>query len=359
MVFEFSYHSSPSYYWVVGVLLACLASLISNIGLNLQKLLHIKNAHKTDEEKKQYYKHSLWWLGLGLVIAGSVADFAALFFAPQAVIAPLGSLTLVSNTVFAPILLKEKIGLRDIIGTGMIVIGAAVAVSFGPHQDVIYDTTDLFRFFIRPFFIIYTVMVAIYMCVLIFMIRKMEGLEKSDREGEYLKWRPFHQFAYASLSGCVGACSVLYCKCIVELMSNTSAGDSMFQYYQSYLIIAAMFLCIFSQIYYLNSGLRRFDSAFMVPVFQSFWIVFSVASGLVFFKEYHEMSWMEIGFFGLGVLVTIVGVLILSKRAIEHTPVSSSGQNTPTSKGSRSNVHVHHDDREPLLESSTNISKLA
>lgn len=109
-------------------------------------------------DRADYSKHGLWRIGLGLIIFGSFADFAALSFAPQvnyphntrkvlnyslqlvlqSLVAPLGSLTLVSNVVFAPILLRETIGTRDIIGTVTIVIGSAVAVAFASHEDVVY-----------------------------------------------------------------------------------------------------------------------------------------------------------------------------------------------------------------------------
>jgi hypothetical protein len=48
-----------------------------------------------------------WVLGFLLVMFGSFADFAALSFGPQSLVAPLGSLTLVSNSIFAPFLLHE------------------------------------------------------------------------------------------------------------------------------------------------------------------------------------------------------------------------------------------------------------
>ena len=256
---------------------------------------------------------------LGLVVLGSVADLAALIFAPQSVIAPLGSLTLVSNSIFAPILLQEKIGYREIIATILIVVGAAIAVSFGPHADVVYSVEQLFNFYTRGPFIAYALAIAIYMGVLYTSIKKMEMLETiNPTSPQYIKLRPYHRFAYASISGTVGAQSVLFAKCSVELIANSIQGKGMmFKYYQTYFVLSAMFCTIFLQIGWLNNGLRRFDSAYTVPVFQSFWIVISVCSGMVFYKEYSEMSQWEGVMFSCGVLITIVGVLVLSAREVE------------------------------------------
>ncbi len=93
---------------------------------------------QTEKEKLNYHKAWLWRIGLILVIVGSFADFAAFSFASQSLIAPLGSFTLVSNTIFAPCLLKEKVVRRDVISTGFIIFGSVWAVCFAPHDDVIY-----------------------------------------------------------------------------------------------------------------------------------------------------------------------------------------------------------------------------
>jgi len=79
-----------------------------------------------------------------------------------------------------------------------------------------------------------------------------------------------------------------------------------------------LFVTIFFQIRWLNSGLRRFDALYIVPVFQSFWILVSVISGMVFFGEYEDIfgSIENSVMFPFGVLVTISGVYVLSQRAI-------------------------------------------
>jgi drug/metabolite transporter (DMT)-like permease len=53
-------------------------------------------------------------------------------------VAPLGSLTLVSNVFFAPIVLGEKLDSKDWIGTGAIVVGSALAVAFASHESATY-----------------------------------------------------------------------------------------------------------------------------------------------------------------------------------------------------------------------------
>ena len=126
------------YHWAVGVVLAAAASIISNLGLNFQKLTHIKISDLDEHAKKHYYKNGVWMAGLFMIILGSICDFAALAFGAQSIIAPLGSLTLVANVFFAPCLLGETLTKRDLIATFTIVLGATIAVAFASHKDTIY-----------------------------------------------------------------------------------------------------------------------------------------------------------------------------------------------------------------------------
>lgn len=108
--------------------LASTGSMISNLGLNLQKLTHVRamrvaaaqqqnSANSNSANSKSdsipssnaYYRKPIWVLGLSLVVFGSIADFIALGFAAQTIVAPLGSLTLVTNVVFAPYFAGEKL----------------------------------------------------------------------------------------------------------------------------------------------------------------------------------------------------------------------------------------------------------
>jgi len=148
----------------------------------------------------------------------------------------------------------------------------------------------------------------------------MEKLEQEDRTSEqYLKFRYLHRLSYPSVSGAIGAQSVLFAKCSVELAINWFQGhDIMFDHYQTYIVLLCMLLTICLQIKWLNDGLKRFDASYTVPVFTAFWIVLSVTSGLVFYDEYQGMTWSQLGMFFFGVFISITGVYILSHRGIDH-----------------------------------------
>ena len=90
-----------------------------------------------------------WITGLALTVLGSIADFAALAFAAQSLVAILGSLTLVVNILLAPLMLNEKVSQTDVRAVVMIVIGCMIAVAFGQHESKIHTLENLLYMFGR------------------------------------------------------------------------------------------------------------------------------------------------------------------------------------------------------------------
>lgn len=69
-------------------------------------------------------------MGLLVFIVGNLGGFVALRFAPQSLTAPLGSISLISNVIIAPLINKEVLGRWDIAGIFFIVAGSVIVVVF-------------------------------------------------------------------------------------------------------------------------------------------------------------------------------------------------------------------------------------
>ena len=95
--------------WLVGVIISIIGSVFSNLGQNVQKYAMMKNDEVPESERLPYTKMWRWWVGLALVIFGSLGDFTSLSFAPQSVVMPVGSMTLVANLFFASMWLGETL----------------------------------------------------------------------------------------------------------------------------------------------------------------------------------------------------------------------------------------------------------
>jgi len=72
----------------------------------------------------------LWAAGLVVFIVGNLGGFVALRFAPQSLTAPLGSISLISNVIIAPLVNKEVLGKWDLAGIFFIVAGSVIVVVF-------------------------------------------------------------------------------------------------------------------------------------------------------------------------------------------------------------------------------------
>lgn len=333
-------HFVHHWHWVLGAFIAILAAFISNIGLNLQKLAHIEIAYGDPFTKKErplsarenYLFNHRWISGIALTILGSVADFAALAFAAQSLVAILGSLTLVCNILLAPLMLNEKVTRLDVRAVIMIVTGCTIAVSFGQHRSEVHTLDRLLYMFGTTAMILYIICTLMVIGAFYGGIYYIENKYKcNDAATQYMYKKEssaskLHRFLYPAVSGVVGAQSVLFGKCTAEILkgslvshhhssNSTLTAASVFAHPMTWFILLMMLSCILIQIRSLNRGLQLFDALYVVPIFQTFWILVSVLGGLVFFDEWEHFSALQAIFFPIGILLTVRGVVELSRRS--------------------------------------------
>jgi hypothetical protein len=281
------------------------------------------------------------------------------------VVAPLGSVTLIANVLFAPLLLGEKINRLGKIGwtffnrnsfaseissVCIIIIGSIISVWFASHDDKYYQLDEFFGLYLKPAFLIFALVIIVTIVVMAFALRyynrlRLEALsskaninqtlslleegfvpphcmiycsistdhghidtDNSSQQSQAMQLYQdlaikMHRFLYPALSGIIGAQNVLFAKypfwnafsrkqiidrwfvrCTAELLYGTVAsGKMLFTHAPIYFVVLCLLTTIFFQIKYLNDGLRLFEASYVVPVFQTFWCIGSVASGLIFF----------------------------------------------------------------------------
>jgi len=115
-------------------------------------------------ERNDYlYLHSKsWWLGMLLMVvgrfeyystvvskarhlltvfnlaisSGEIGNFIAYAFAPASVVAPLGTVALISNVILAPIMLHETFRKQDVLGITIAIVGAIIVVANSKTDEV-------------------------------------------------------------------------------------------------------------------------------------------------------------------------------------------------------------------------------
>ena len=93
--------------------MALAGSISSAIGYVIQKQAHNDIQHfnkdKPDDQRTSYVKNCKWMIGFVVYFLGSIFNAVALKYGAQSVVAPLGALTLVVNTILAATFLGIQI----------------------------------------------------------------------------------------------------------------------------------------------------------------------------------------------------------------------------------------------------------
>lgn len=331
----------------MGTGMVIVASFISCFGVNLQKWAHNKNKELPLHERRPMVANWRWWSGMICMILGSLFDLAALPFIPQSRVAALGATGIVANVIITPLFLGEKLTKHDIIGCGVVCVGCTVACIFGAASEPDIDSTCLLSYFTAGMFVTYFCTLTVALLILFYFIRGFQLVERqliagkhcpndnfdccwaADHEDICLKYAgeeiypfvyitrfgaPFYPFLVAAFGGAAGANSIMFAKAVLIFAKNMVKGHAASAGY-----LFGFFIpfggCLFLQITFMNKALHIYpDALFVLPIYQSFWIVLGIGAGLIFYQEYEQLGGLDIFWFSVGIIISLVGVQILSLR---------------------------------------------
>ena len=303
--------------WIIGVALSLLGSVSTNIGMLLQKLdfiIHAKRVEREigDTEGVQFggedasiveSSHWQWKLGFALFILGQVLNAVALSFAAQSMLATLGAFSLVSNTLFAPCLLKEELSWMHIISMILIIAGAVIVVLNSSHAEHDFTANQLEELYYRPAFIV-------LMCFIVFAV--LSVLLYRWYLGKFTN-RVLPGPLYAFLAAVFGSLSVLFSKSTAQLIKRTCLGDNQFDEPLTWIVIFLTIVCGGASVRALNEGLQSNTKAlFLIPLYFVLALIGQVSGGASYFGDFDHMTWKQCLIVLSGVLLTIVGVFISS-----------------------------------------------
>ena len=242
------------------------------------------------------YKQPLWCLGMAIITLDAIGDFVFIGLAPQTLLAPLGSLSLGWNVILAPIFNPEEVVTKRIVfATTVIYVGTILTVLFASDTSPTYELEDIVAFIRNETFLIYIASCVLFQFATFF-------------HGHKYGYTVIH---YCSLAGCFGGQCILFAKSSSELVKNVVINNEIDDWTNSilpYLFLLGMASCLLLQISFLNTGLENFDSLIVVPLYQSFWNIFAITGGLIFFQEHQNMSQLDDIMYAIGLIITLVGI---------------------------------------------------
>jgi hypothetical protein len=139
-----------------GAIISCVASVIGNVGIQVQKGAHKALEAKPEAERTHYIYDFRWWLGLSGVIFGAIGDFIALGLAEQALVTAVGgATTLTTNVLLSKFYNHEKIYNLDLAGVLLIILGAIIIAALVPSEAEEQTLVTLLAYSTAPSFCLY------------------------------------------------------------------------------------------------------------------------------------------------------------------------------------------------------------
>eukprot|EP01083_Nonionella_stella_P042407 114561_1 len=353
---------TPSIQWYIGVSLAFSADIVGNVGVQILKIAHcrmllektdpcitslrttgsprspvqqfndklllpthntntvcyhstIQPNRKRKKIRELYICNPLWITGTVLQFLGSILDFFAVGFAPQSVVAPIGSLVVVINLIFTAIFQKETPSKTLIYTTTIVVMGSLITTFSSPKEELSYQTVNaLVELYSSIYFIFYALLIGVALISLLVYhkyCKKYKAKYALEYERKYFK---SHRFTVGTMSGIMGAQNILFAKGVSSMIVIAVSNDtSCFVYWEWYLLLVAMLCTVWFQLKWLNYGLKHFSPMQIIPVFQSFWTLVGILGGLIVYQEFDDFTNVKNQcMFALGCVFIIGGILYLT-----------------------------------------------
>ncbi|BEI86783.1 hypothetical protein CcaverHIS002_0701290 [Cutaneotrichosporon cavernicola] len=338
---------------VLAIVVGLACSFIQSLGLTIQRKSHVQDEALPLEHRTRAVRRPLWIIGFAIYISsnifGSVFQIGAL---PIVVLAPLGGVSLLWNSVLAHVLLGESFTSAMLLGTVFIATGAVLIAIFGVVQDGNHSLDELLHLWARgPFIAFFTVVCLAVLLVLaaahmtawprisrlqspsvpvnssprgsissisglglgLDVGENANGVDKTVRFAELDRPEDhtlmFCGLAFAAASGTLRRSELVIAT--IEFWS-TGRGQNEFTRIQSWFMLAGLVAVAVLQIFYLNFSLTFASPALICPLAFCFYNLASIFDGLVFYNQLDRLSAHQIVLVSIGVAVLLVGVWAVS-----------------------------------------------
>eukprot|EP01084_Bolivina_argentea_P256650 432171_1 len=281
----------------------------------------------TDEKKKTYVTNCLWITGFATYVSGSALAAIALRFGAQSVVAPITSLTLVCNTIFAAKFLGEKLKKHHGYGIMLVIVGSVLTVVFGPNEGPDPTIDQLKQNYSRPIFlfvgiILTTIALFDYLGVKYFQYLNINDEKTIPTDKTYIiHGKRYLMVSYICLAAYFGGLSALFIKSGVTLLATMTI-----EYLTDWYFYLLVFLNILVNIlleYWRQKALAAFGALITVPMYQVLYVIGASVLGAVYFDEFISVLLYELALFIVAIIITLIGVIILAfdvdyKRVIRN-----------------------------------------
>ncbi len=251
----------------------------------------------------------LWWVGICVTLAGEIGNFAAYGDpnTPSSVVAAVGCVGLLANTLLAVCLLGEPLRRRDLIGSCFLIIGVVVMCVYTPAQPCLLTPERLYWLLEQPGNIVFVVVLAISIVV---------AAALSAKRGHR------HPLYHVLLASLLGAITVLSSKALASFIGLVFTGSM--DFLEPAFVAAALLLAGsgYGQVRALNEAMRIFPQQRTIPVHYVTFTLITIVSAAIFYRELNVEEPMNVRLFIDGTLLTWLGIWACTSDGTFFTSVS-------------------------------------
>lgn len=291
----------------VGIGLGIFASMTGTIGKQLFRFSEMQKL-----AGRLRFGKIMMTIGLVLnVLVGPIVDMMSYMFAPQSLIAPLGGLDVVWNTMLAPFTLGEKLTPTLFAGVCCIGLGAFGTSFFGNQEDKELNLDLVKDIFIRKTMVTYLGVLLLWILFNIFYLQTHSSAPKGE------PWATGHPVRGLSLGMTAGSIAGnMFCvKAFIELVQASSRDGNAAEIWGHWLpylmLVGAVFFAV-SNLVFLTKAMREYEALFMGAIFEGSLIICASVSGIIVFADLEPLQWYKrIVYFGALVLI-VLGIILVA-----------------------------------------------
>mmetsp|Transcript_18441 Transcript_18441/g.29554 ORF Transcript_18441/g.29554 Transcript_18441/m.29554 type:complete len:402 (+) Transcript_18441:171-1376(+) len=291
----------------LGIVLGVFASMTGTIG---KQLLRFSELLK--QKGLTYNSKVAWTIGILLnTVVGPIVDMTSYAFAPQSLIAPLGGLDVVWNTLSAPFTLGEKLNKTIVFGVVLIAGGATGTSLFGNHDDKDYTVDIITDTFTRWIILVYLSILFVWLAFNILVLQKRSANPKGQ---PWITGDPIRGLSLGMTAGSISG-NMFCVKGFVELVQASIRDEdaSIWAHYLPYVLLVGAILFAVTNVFFLDKATREYNALFMGAVFEGSLIVCAAVSGVVVYADLDELEWYQRICYFVCLFSIVVGVLIVAR----------------------------------------------
>ncbi|XP_074842987.1 NIPA-like protein 2 isoform X2 [Carettochelys insculpta] len=290
---------------LLGVLLAVIGNFLISISLNIQKYAHLQLA--CQEDQKPYYTSKLWWCGISLMGLGELGNAAAYGFAPAALIAPLGCVSVIGSAFISVLFLKEVMRAGDILGGTLAIAGTYLLVTFAPHVTQELTATKIQNYLVSWQFLVYVILEIIIFCILLYAYKRKDVK---------------HIVLLLVMVALLASLTVISVKAVAGMITYSAKGKMQLTYPVFYIMLIILVTSCVFQVKLLNQAMELYKATVVVPINFVFFTTSAILAGIIFYQEFQGAALLSVFMFLFGCLLSVLGVFVITRnREEEHLHV--------------------------------------